>query len=447
MLRLDSEYQKTAYLAAIAEARQSGATQLGDDDPTIIHPQEIVREYVGDEGVWFLRAQNVRPLLVDTTNRVLISAEDAGKLPRNRIEKGDVLVTRTGANRGQCAYFDREEVAIASSHTFIIRPKTIDPEYLAVFLNTRNGIAQIDRGVYGAAQPEIAPYYLKNIWVPNASAKLMSTVKQCFLKSKQAATLAETAIGQAEETLLEALGLVDWTPPEPLSYSARASDAFAAGRLDAQYFRPLFAEVEQRLLATGGAVELGAILDINSRGRQPVYSDEGLPVVNSKHVRTNRVVLDDDNRRAVGAGSPVVIEKGDVLVNGTGVGTIGRAAAFLHEQSALPDNHVTVLRTSRVDPIYLAVFLNSLLGQLQIERHIKGSSGQIELYPNDIAKIVFWDAPDQVQTDVRDAVLSAFREERRAQDLLDAAKRAVEIAIEDGEPAALDFLDSLEEAS
>ena len=113
----------------------------------------------------------------------------------------------------------------------------------------------------------------------------------------------------------------------------------------------------------------------------------------------------------------------------------------------MPDNHVTVLRTSRVDPIYLAVFLNSLLGQLQIERHIKGSSGQIELYPNDIAKIVFWDAPDQVQTDVRDAVLSAFREERRARDLLDAAKRAVEIAIENGEPAALTFLDAAEGAS
>jgi len=42
---------------------------------------------------------------------------------------------------------------------------------------------------------------------------------------------------------------------------------------------------------------------------------------------------------------------------------------------ALPDNHVTVLRAEAADPIYLSVFLNSQLGQLQIEQQIKGSSG------------------------------------------------------------------------
>jgi type I restriction enzyme, S subunit len=81
------------------------------------------------------------------------------------------------------------------------------------------------------------------------------------------------------------------------------------------------------------------------------------------------------------------------------------------------------------------------LGQLQIERHIKGSSGQIELYPGDIAKIVIWDGPEHIQQDVRSAVLAAFDQERQACDLLDRAKRAVEIAIEDSEVAALRFLD------
>jgi type I restriction enzyme S subunit len=163
-------------------------------------------------------------------------------------------------------------------------------------------------------------------------------------------------------------------------------------------------------------------------------------------VRTNRVIL-RDNRTAAEPGSPVIIRNGDVLLNGTGVGTIGRAAPYLHVQRALPDNHVTVLRTKQVDPVYLAVFLNSLVGRWQIERHIKGSSGQIELYPNDIARIVIWDAPDEVQQSARDAVLSAFQRERRSNKLLDAAQRAVEIAIEDGEPAAVAFLAQAEQAA
>jgi type I restriction enzyme M protein len=189
--------------------------------------------------------------------------------------------------------------------------------------------------------------------------------------------------------------------------------------------------------------KLAKILDVNTRGRQPQYANDGLPVVNSKHVRTNRVII-EGNRLATEAGSPVIIQNGDVLLNATGEGTIGRAAPYLHNIKALPDNHVTVLRTTSVDPIYLSVFLNSRLGQLQIQRHIKGSSGQIELYPNDIAQIVVWDAPDKVQAEVRNAVLSAFESEHRAKELLEAAKRAVEITIKVDEDAAFMLTDNLE---
>jgi type I restriction enzyme, S subunit len=251
---------------------------------------------------------------------------------------------------------------------------------------------------------------------------------------------------KAEGAILERLGLRDWAPPQPHSFTASATAAFKAGRIDAQYFRPLFIEVEDRLQATGAAIRLGTILSKNTRGQQPNYADEGLPVVNSKHVRTNRVVL-SGNRTATEKGSPVVIKNGDILVNGTGEGTIGRVAPFLHAERALPDNHVTVLRTTAVDPIYLAVFLNSPLGQWQIERYIKGSSGQVELYPNDIARIMIWEAPDDVQLTVREAILSAFDEERRAKHLLEAAKRAVEIAIEEGEHAAMAFLDQEKDAT
>jgi len=59
---------------------------------------------------------------------------------------------------------------------------------------------------------------------------------------------------------------------------------------------------------------------------------------------------------------------------------------------------------------------------------------------------MIWDAPDAVQQSIRAAILSAFDEERRANDLLEAAKRAVEIAIEDGEPAAMAYLDQTEGA-
>lgn len=443
MLRLDSEYQKTGYLSAITEARQFGATQLKDDNPSIIHPQEIVREYVDDEGVWFLRAQNVRPLLVDTTNRVLISTEDAGKLTRNRIVKGDVLVTRTGANRGQCAYFDREEVAIASSHTFIIRPNTIDPEYLAVFLNTRNGTAQIDRGVYGAAQPEIAPYYLKNIWVPNASAKLVTTVKQCFSQSKKAATLAERAIGQAEEKLLEALGLADWTPPEPLSYSARASDAFAAGRLDARFFAPRIQALldilgrdgrslgdlaEQRRekfrpqdCATFNYIEIGDIDGAGAATSTPLACADA-PSRATWHVRPNDIIT--STVRPIRRLSAQIAPEQDGYVASSGF-------VVIDPQQIAPELLLTFLRLPVICEL-LDLYASASMYPAVTEAHILG--------------LPFPEIDAAVEAQVVANICEAREAKGQAAQLLEAAKRAVEIAIEVGEDAALAFLDEAEGA-
>lgn len=400
-----------------------------------------------EEGVAFILSENVKEGWIDTKKLRKISRKHHSKLAKSSLKKGDVLVTKTGVYFGKSATVD-ETLGEANTiaHVGILRPKsTITPLYLSTFLNSAYGQSQLRRRGIKATRPEIKLIEFHDIEVPLASDFFQNRIERIWQRAQKVRSEIDAAMLKAENTLLEALGLTDWRPTETLSYTTRSSETFTAGRWDSQYYRPLFSEVEQRLSSTGRAVLLGDILDINSRGRQPVYSDDGLPVINSKHVRANKVLLDDGNRNAVKAGSPVVIEKGDVLVNGTGVGTIGRAAAYLHEQRALPDNHVTVLRTTGVDPIYLAVFLNSLLGQLQIERHIRGSSGQIELYPSDIAKVVFWNAPQNVQTCIRDAVLSAFDQELRSQDLLEASKQSIEIAIEEGESAASAFLDALEE--
>lgn len=158
------------------------------------------------------------------------------------------------------------------------------------------------------------------------------------------------------------------------------------------------------------------------------------------------VRIDLDNRSAVAEVGGLQIQRGDVLINGTGVGTIGRAAPYLHPFNALPDNHVTILRPdhANIDPVYLAVFLNSLAGQLQVTQHLHGSSGQIELYPNDIAAFSVWVAPHEVQSNIRKMVERGFEAKQRATQLLDAAKRAVEIAIEDSESAALAYLEKIE---
>ena len=169
-LRIDSEFNLKEPLAIIQRLRKAGAERFGESDPVIIHPHEITREYVDSDGTWFFRAQNLRPLSIEESDKVFISASDASVLEKNRLEKGDVVITRTGANAGDCALFFSNHAAVASSHTFIVRSDSWSHPYLVAFFNSLYGKAQILRGRYGAAQPEVAPYYLRNIWIPRFSS-------------------------------------------------------------------------------------------------------------------------------------------------------------------------------------------------------------------------------------------------------------------------------------
>ena len=317
----------------------------------------------------------------------------------------------------------------------------MDSHYLSTFLNSRFGQAQLRRRGIKATRPEIKLLEFKDILVPKLSGALQNAIKRSVLSALDQRKSAESVLRQASNILMRALGLDVWTPPKALSYVCGSGEAFAAGRFDAEHFQPRFAALAAMMEAHGNTERLGDHLLFNARGKQPEYADEGMPVVNSKHVLRNEVCRDDSNRLAAYDKGSLLIESGDVLINGTGVGTIGRAAAYLHELPALPDNHVTVLRpSSALDPVYLAVFLNSIAGQLQVEQRLRGSSGQIELYPSDIAEFQVWLAPKSLQTDVRNQVEQSFTERQRASLLLDAAKRAVEIAIEDSEKAALRYL-------
>ena len=106
-------------------------------------------------------------------------------------------------------------------------------------------------------------------------------------------------------------------------------------------------------------------------------------------------------------------------------------------------SEVTIIRQSQVNSYYLAAFLRFKLGQMQIERFITGATGQLRLYATAVAQ--FW-VPmlkaDQ-QLEFEHAAEASKEAKKRAFYLLEAAKRAVEIAIQESKAAALKYLKSV----
>lgn len=452
--RFDSEFLLKRYAIYQQQIENHPFEKLRTLTRDIIHPGEIKREYVeAEEGVWFFRTQNVRPLRIDDGAKVLISPEDAAKLSKGNIQKGDLLLTRTGANFGQCAVYQQDEKAIASSHVFIIRTAGIRQRYLSVFRNTLHGRELINKGQYGAAQPEAAPYYLLNIPIPTFSDEFQEATEKLVADSQDCIADSKALYRQAEADLLRHLGLPA-QPPRPVLHEVVTNvktlnqSAVSSGRWDAEFYETRHDSLADQLTAQPWITLGSACREPINRGVQPEFVEGGeVFVVASKAVRPHGLDLRPDETTSAAFFSSAKATKGriqqyDVLLNGTGRGTLGRAGIHTSPTPALADNHVTLLRLrpGGLNPFYLMLFLNSWPGQLQSEQWQCGSSGQTELYPNQMEQFIIPNLPPAQQAAIAAQVQRSFTLRTESEALLTRAKQAVEVAIEQGETAGLALL-------
>jgi hypothetical protein len=250
---------------------------------------------------------------------------------------------------------------------------------------------------------------------------------------------------QAEQALLQALSLDTWTPPEALSYVRSSGEAFAAGRFDAEYFHPAKAQALVDLHALSD-VCVGDLFDSIRDLWQPTEA-AGLPVRNYDLTDALDPFLDPSKTTTSPeeiASTKKQIAAGDLVVS--------RLRSYLREIAVvLPsDDGITavastefiVLRPKKGATLTaeaLLIFLRSRLPQIVFKWSQDGSNhprfDERELLNLPVPRALITD-----QVTYETAVRHMVTHRQRATRLLDAAKRAVEIAIEDSEAAALAYL-------
>ena len=137
---------------------------------------------------------------------------------------------------------------------------------------------------------------------------------------------------------------------------------------------------------------LGEICTFLSRGKSPKYSEERKFPVFAQKCNLKEGGISLKQARFL---DPSTIDKweesyklktGDILINSTGTGTVGRTRLF--DESFLgaypfvvPDSHVSVVRTStKIVSEYVYAYVSSLSTQLYLEENLAGSTNQKELY-------------------------------------------------------------------
>ena len=139
-----------------------------------------------------------------------------------------------------------------------------------------------------------------------------------------------------------------------------------------------------------------------SRGKSPKYSDidKTYPVFAQKcNLKEGGISLEQarflDPSTICKWSEEYKLKTGDVLVNSTGTGTVGRTRLF-HESYlknypfVVPDSHISVIRTaSETKSEFVFAYISSQLIQRHLENNLAGSTNQKELYIGVLADLLF----------------------------------------------------------
>lgn len=433
--RIDGEYYQRNFLDAKEAIMRLPTKTLSQMSDSVLSfgAYSLCNFIVWQEsGIPYLKAENILEGYIDFSDTMFIDDDVHNILWKSRVSEGQVLLSMSGTT-GNAAVAHNVPALLNSNQDIakITLKPGYSPYYVACFLNSRYGRLQTEREIVGSVQQHVFLNQIKRLRVPLVAEALEAEVERIYKQGLDERERLKNLYLEAENLVLEEIGLGDFEPEYTLSYSANLSEAFGAHRVDAEFFQPLYAAMAGHVSERDHYV-LRQIKEFNRRGVQPIYVEDGdIRIVTSK--RLGRMTIDYENLERTTLeewekNPGAQIGQFDILTYTTGA-YVGRTNCYLEDDRVIASNHTNILRVNSVNPIYAAVFLNSILGQLQVRRFVTGSA-QAELYPSHIAKFVIWNAPERVQERVASLVLDSHTARKSATELLQQAKKKVEEAIE-----------------
>ena len=442
--RIDAEYYKPEYLWVKSLPNAVPLRKIIND---IRYGLYVEPEYK-ETGINFIRALNLLCFWIDGE---ILKIEES-KVPNDyKLNVGDCLIVRSGANTGSIGFvFPIFQGSTFGSYTIKISFNKINPAYGAIFLASKYGLSQAVRLKTGSAQLNLNIPNILQIKVPILSENIQKEIENIAWQAYELQQISQSIYSQAESLLLEELGLKDFKPEYKKTYTAKLSDAFSAHRIDAEYFQPAYEEVIEKLRENN--IELQPlrkfILSIQ-KGIEPGsenYQGEGKPFIRVSNLSMNGFV--DRDRKYLSEELYQQLretyepKQGDFLL--TKDATPGIAYVVKEQIEGIISSGILRLQIndSKINKEYLALCINSLVGKMQIERDC-GGSVILHWKPEQVKRLKIPILPFKTQQKIASLVQQSHEARKKAKELLEVAKRAVEIAIEKNEKEALDYISKL----
>jgi len=394
-LRLDPEFFDYRSRSVTEALTQSGAVSLGSLVQDV--RRGILPEYVNEGEVRVVKTASVRRFEFARSPEAFVSREFAAMNPRAEVPLNSIVVTSTGVGSAGRAFAhlieSGDDGLVADGHITVMQaPDSEAAAYITAFLQSPIGRQQILRHHRGSSrQIELYPQDICAVLIPSTSPRWKKSIAERWITAVTSVFESDNAISAAERLIADFIGIdADYAQkpiPVAASWTSSLSALRVATRLDAEHQNPRVAKLK-RSIEEAGSIPLSSLAMSIRKGFQPAgYSENGETVV----VKAKDVYYPDFSfgscDRTWGTNWPYYLAGGELLINSTGEGTLGRSTVVPFVKptgdQAIPAVDLLVVEIDRAlaIPEYVAVFLNSPLGHHLSTALQTGSSGQQHLNP------------------------------------------------------------------
>ena len=344
-------------------------------------------------GTPLVRISNIIDSQISLESCVYINSECD---KRFHVKKGDLLIAMSGATTGKMGVYDSNETAFLNQRVGnikVINENVLLNDYRNIFMYSQ--IGNILELAYGGAQPNISANIICSLPIPIPSIKeqkrIIMAVGKWFSLIDTLETAKEDLQTSIEYTKSKILDLAihgKLVPQDPNDEPAIE----LLSRINPRFTPCDNAHCPYDIPGNWYWSRLIDLCSFLSRGKSPTYSEERkYPVFAQKcnlyggGISLGQARFLDPNTLSKWP-EEYKLRDGDVLVNSTGTGTVGRTRLFHSEclgnyPFVVPDSHVSVVRmVESIDSDYIYSIVSSKYGQEYLEDNLAGSTNQKELY-------------------------------------------------------------------
>ncbi|WP_419212590.1 hypothetical protein ACNR9Q_00330 [Maribacter sp. X9] len=381
---------------------------------------------------------------------VFLNEKQDAEIKRSRLKLKDVLLTITGVSYGKSSTVNAElEGANINQHSVkITLNEGLNPYFLSTFFNSKHGKLQSDKNIVGVTRPALDYNVIRNFHIPNISNDFQKKIELLILKFEGLNNKSKQEYSSAKETLLKEISLDDFESIQTNNFQeiSLTKSLITTTRLDAEYYhpKPLFL-IDQ--LKKKEYYLVKELFDIGNgypwKSKYFKEQGKGEPFVRIRNCKPGYIdnetltTLDSDYAKAE------KVEKAkanDIVIGMDGIkyfyGSLIKESVYINQRVC----HLTPKENSEMDSELVLMIINSVIGQTQLMREMTIAQTVGHITNVSVGNLIIPKLDDKIRNEVSEKIKKSHQFEKESLHLLEVAKKAVEIAIEENEEVALHYI-------